>query len=81
MIPFSHAILDDDGEIIRKHRWSYREAKWFMINNPNVKVIVLPPAGASISVIKVCASPLKSSNTRTDPTLIVFCKSLSSVTV
>ena len=42
MIPFSHAILDDDGEVIRKHRWSNREAKWFINNNPNVKVITLP---------------------------------------
>ena len=42
MIPFSHAILDDTGEVIRKHRWSNREAKWFINNNPNVKVITLP---------------------------------------
>lgn len=42
MIPFSHAILDDEGAIIRKHRWSTREARWFIFNNPNVKVIVLP---------------------------------------
>lgn len=42
MIPFSHAILDDEGDIIRKHRWSNREARWFITNNPNVNVIVLP---------------------------------------
>jgi hypothetical protein len=41
MIPFSHAIVDDEGEIIRKHRWSQREAKWFTENNPSVKVIRL----------------------------------------
>jgi len=41
MIPFSHAILDDDGEIIRKHRWSNREAKWFKDNNPSITVIKL----------------------------------------
>lgn len=41
MIPFSHAILDDDGEIVRKHRWSLKEAKWFINNNPSVKVIKL----------------------------------------
>jgi hypothetical protein len=41
MIPFSYAILDDDGEIIRKHRWSTKEAKWFINNNPDVKVIKL----------------------------------------
>ena len=41
MIPFSYAILDDDGEVVRKHRWSAREAKWFKDNNPNVTVIKL----------------------------------------
>ena len=40
-IPFSHAIIDDEGEIIRKHRWSAKEAKWFAENNPSVKVIKL----------------------------------------
>jgi hypothetical protein len=41
MIPFSHAVIDDEGEVIRKHRWSVKEAKWFTENNPNVKVIKL----------------------------------------
>lgn len=41
MIPFSYAILDDDGEVVRKHRWSAREAKWFKENNPNVPVVKL----------------------------------------
>jgi hypothetical protein len=41
MIPFSHAIIDDEGEVIRKHRWSVKEAKWFTENNPNVKVVKL----------------------------------------
>jgi hypothetical protein len=41
MIPFSHAIIDDEGEVIRKHRWSVKEAKWFTENNPDVKVIKL----------------------------------------
>jgi|APGre2960657404_1045060.scaffolds.fasta_scaffold15956_5 general stress protein 26 len=41
MIPFNHAILDDDGEVVRKHRWSAKEAKWFKDNNPNVTVIKL----------------------------------------
>jgi hypothetical protein len=27
-VDFSHAIVDDNGEIIRKHRWSAKEAKW-----------------------------------------------------
>ena len=25
---FSHAVIDDNGEIIRKYRWSAKEAKW-----------------------------------------------------
>lgn len=41
MIQFSYAILDDDNEIIRKNRWSSKEAKWFKENNPNVNLIKL----------------------------------------
>jgi hypothetical protein len=41
MIPFSYAIIDDEGEVIRKHRWSVKEAKWFTENNSDVKVIKL----------------------------------------
>ena len=41
MIPFSYAIIDDEGEVIRKYRWSVKEAKWFTENNPDVKVIKL----------------------------------------
>ena len=41
MIPFSYAVLDDDGEVVRKHRWSAREAKWFKDNNPTITIIKL----------------------------------------
>jgi hypothetical protein len=41
VIPFSHSVLDDEGEVIRKHRWSVKEAKWFTEKNPHVKVIKL----------------------------------------
>ena len=41
MIPFSYAIVDDEGEVIRKYRWSVKEAKWFTEKNPCVKVIKL----------------------------------------
>jgi hypothetical protein len=41
MIPFSYAVVDDEGEVIRKYRWSVKEAKWFTDNNPSVKVIRL----------------------------------------
>jgi hypothetical protein len=40
-LPFTYAIVDDDGEVIRKHRWSVKEAKWFTDNNPHAKVIRL----------------------------------------
>jgi hypothetical protein len=36
MIPFSHAIVDDEGEIIRKYRWSVKEAKWHKDKGENV---------------------------------------------
>ena len=35
-IPFSHAIIDDAGEIIRKFRWSAKEAKWHKDKGENV---------------------------------------------
>jgi hypothetical protein len=41
MIPFTYATVDDDGEFIRKFRWSVKEAKWFTEKNPDVKVIKL----------------------------------------
>ena len=28
MIPFTYAVVDDDGEVLRKYRWSAKEAKW-----------------------------------------------------
>jgi hypothetical protein len=28
MLPFTYAIIDDDGEVIRKYRWNVKEAKW-----------------------------------------------------
>lgn len=36
MIPFSHAIVDEDGEIVRKFRWSAKEAKWHREQGKNV---------------------------------------------
>jgi hypothetical protein len=35
-LPFTHAIIDDDGEIIRKHRWNAKEAKWHKEQGSNV---------------------------------------------
>ena len=41
MTPFTHAILDFNNEIIRKVRWSNREAKWFRINHPSFTIVKL----------------------------------------
>jgi hypothetical protein len=38
---FTHAVVDD-GEIIRKYRWSKREAKWYKDSHPDIDVIELP---------------------------------------
>ena len=33
---YSHAVVDDMGEIIRKYRWSPKEAKWHAEQGKNV---------------------------------------------
>lgn len=38
---FTHAVVDD-GDIIRKYRWSQREAKWYKDTHPNIDVVALP---------------------------------------
>jgi general stress protein 26 len=54
MIPFSHAIVDDDGEIIRQFRWSSREAKWFQTSHPSIKVIKLnQPVKVKLDLVKL----------------------------
>jgi hypothetical protein len=35
-VDFSHAIIDDNGDIIRKYRWSAKEAKWHKDQGKNV---------------------------------------------
>ena len=35
-LPFTYAIVDDDGEIVRKYRWNVREAKWHKDQGSNV---------------------------------------------
>ena len=35
-IPFTHAIVDDEGSVIRKYRWSAKEAKWHKEQGKNV---------------------------------------------
>lgn len=38
---FTHAVVDD-GDIIRKYRWSKREAKWYRDTHPDIQVVELP---------------------------------------
>jgi hypothetical protein len=33
---FTHAVVDDMGDIIRKYRWSAKEAKWHKEQGSNV---------------------------------------------
>ena len=40
---FTHAVVDD-GDIIRKYRWSKREAKWYKDSHPDIDVVELPKA-------------------------------------
>ena len=35
-LPFTYAVIDDDGEILRKHRWNAKEAKWHKEQGSNV---------------------------------------------
>ena len=37
---FTHALVED-GEIIRKFRWSRREAKWYRESHKDVTIITL----------------------------------------
>jgi hypothetical protein len=48
MIPFSHAVLDSDGEVLRKYRWSAKEAKWHKEQGKNV--VALPKEQAPSNV-------------------------------
>jgi hypothetical protein len=36
MLPFTYAIVDDDGEVIRQYRWNAKEAKWHKEQGNNV---------------------------------------------
>ena len=36
MLPFTYAVVDDDGEVLRKYRWNAKEAKWHKEQGSNV---------------------------------------------
>lgn len=40
-LPFTYAILDDEGEIIRKYRWSKKEYLWYKNQNPDTNITAL----------------------------------------
>jgi hypothetical protein len=35
-LPFTYAVIDDDGEVLRKYRWNAKEAKWYKEQGSNV---------------------------------------------
>ena len=35
-LPFTYAVVDDDGEVLRKYRWNAKEAKWHKEQGSNV---------------------------------------------
>ena len=35
-LPFTYAVIDDDGEVIRQYRWNAKEAKWHKEQGSNV---------------------------------------------
>jgi hypothetical protein len=59
-IPFTYAIVDDDGEILRKHRWSAKEAKWHKEQGSNViklevkKEPTLSPFEEAFNIVGEC---------------------------
>lgn len=40
---FTHAVMDD-GDMIRKYRWSNKEAKWYQDTHKDIQVIRLSKA-------------------------------------
>ena len=36
MMPFTYAVIDDDGEVLRNYRWNAKEAKWHKEQGSNV---------------------------------------------
>jgi hypothetical protein len=49
---FTHAVVDDMGDIIRKYRWSAKEAKWHKEQGSNViKLEVVKEVKEDISTL------------------------------
>jgi hypothetical protein len=60
-LPFTYAIVDDDGEILRKHRWSPKEAKWHKEQGNNViklEVVKQEENNSYAELSKLCGEAL-----------------------
>jgi hypothetical protein len=52
MIPFTYAVVDDEGEILRQYRWNAKEAKWHKEQGKNViKLEVVKEVKEDLSVL------------------------------
>ena len=38
---FTHALLDCEGEVIKKYRWTKSEAQWYSDNHPTDTIVRL----------------------------------------
>ena len=38
---FTHALLDFEGQIIKKYRWTKSEAQWYSDNHPTDTIVKL----------------------------------------
>lgn len=61
MIPFTYAIVDDEGEVLRKYRWSAKEAKWHKDQGNNViklEVVKQEESNSYAELSKLCGEAL-----------------------
>lgn len=54
---FTYAVMDS-GDMIRKYRWSSKEAKWYQDTHKNIQVIRLPKAPKENVFDLIKAEPL-----------------------
>jgi hypothetical protein len=51
-LPFTYAVIDDDGEVLRKYRWNVKEAKWHKEQGNNViKLEVVKEVEVDVSTL------------------------------
>jgi hypothetical protein len=54
---FTHAVMDN-GDMIKKYRWSNKEAKWYQDTHKNIQVIKLTTAPKQNVFDLIKAEPL-----------------------